>query len=66
MTTQDIDPTAPNYDPATSYFPQQESRCYRGPDAIIGGNVFEFKIGYRGNGKLQADHYERMIHAKEI
>lgn len=60
MTTQDIDPTAPNYDPASSFFPGYL------PDAVVGGNVIEFKTGYRGNGKLQADHYERMIHAKEI
>ncbi len=59
--TQDIDPKAPNYDPAASYFPQQESRCYRGPDAIVGSTVIEFKTGFIGNGKLQKDFYEEVI-----
>jgi len=58
--TQDIDPKAPNYHPASSYFPQQKSRCYR-PDAIIDDNIIEFKPSFRGNGKLQNDFYDAHI-----
>lgn len=63
MTMQNIDPNAPNYDRNASRFvqdsPIEHWRIL--PDAIIGGNVIEFKLSHRGNGKLQKDYYDRLI-----